>query len=89
MKTLKTNIINTREDLDALLGTPDYIPFMETLKGSMTCKVNVQVYPEGYGKPEYQGDILEPIWEDIEDLSTIERFGFTKEDFDNMESSVL
>jgi hypothetical protein len=54
---------------------------MEMLKGSMTRKVDIQTYPEGYGKPEYEGEKLEPIWQDVEDLSTIERFGFKKEDF--------
>ncbi len=35
-----------------------------------------------YNEPDYDGATLEPIWTDIEDLSTIERFGFTKEDFE-------
>lgn len=74
-------IINSRADLDSIKGTPEYDEFMRTLKGSMTRKQNVQVYPENYGTPEYDGPALEPIWEDVEDLSTIIRFGFTKEDF--------
>ena len=74
-------IINTREDLDALVGTPEHAEFMKMLKGSMTRKQNIQVYPEGYSQPDYQGEKLEPIWEDIEDLSVIQRFGFTKADF--------
>lgn len=74
-------IINTREDLDALAGTPEHEEFMKFLKGSMTRRQNVQVYPEDYNKPDYQGEKLEPIWEDIEDLTIIERFGFTKSDF--------
>lgn len=74
-------IINTREDLDAIIGTPEHEQFMQLLKGSMTRKQNIQVYPEGYNQPDYQGEKLEPIWTDIEDLSMIERFGFTKADF--------
>ena len=74
-------IINTREDLDAIAGTPEHEQFMQILKGSMTRKQNIQVYPEGYNQPDYQGEKLEPIWEDVEDLSMIERFGFTKADF--------
>jgi hypothetical protein len=74
-------IINTREDLDAIVGTPEHEQFMQILKGSMTRKQNIQVYPEGYNQPDYQGEKLEPIWEDVEDLSMIERFGFTKADF--------
>ena len=74
-------IINTREDLDAAQGTPAYDTFMAYLKGSMSRKQNTAVYPDGYGQPGYTGEIIEPIWVDVEDLSTIERFGFTKADF--------
>jgi hypothetical protein len=74
-------IINTREDLDALIGTPEHAEFMQMLKGSMTRKQNIQVYPEGYNQPDYEGEKLEPIWQDVEDLSIIERFGFVKADF--------
>lgn len=74
-------IINTREDLDALIGTPEHTEFMQMLKGSMTRKQNIQVYPDGYNQPDYEGEKLEPIWEDVEDLSVIQRFGFTKADF--------
>ena len=74
-------VINTRSDLDAIVGTPEHAEFMDRLKGSMTRKQDVQVYPDNYGMPDYDGEKLEPIWEDVEDLSTIERFGFTKADF--------
>lgn len=74
-------IINTREDLDAIAGTPEHEQFMQILKGSMTRKQDVQAYPEGYNQPDYEGEKLEPIWTDVEDSSMIERFGFTKEDF--------
>ena len=72
---------NTREDLDAIAGTPEHAEFMQALKGSMTHKQDTQVYPDGYNQPGYEGPKLEPIWEDVEDLSTIERFRFTKSDF--------
>ena len=81
MALLSKITINTREDLDAIAGTPEYDEFMQALKGSMTCKQDVQVYPEGYNQPGYEGPVIEPIWEDVEDLSTIERFGFSKADF--------
>lgn len=74
-------IINSRADLDAIQGTPEHEQFMQMLKGSMARRQNVAVYPEGYGQPDYDGPVVEPAWEDVEDLSTIERFGFTKEDF--------
>lgn len=81
MALLSKIVINTREDLDAIAGTPEHYEFIEALKGSMLRKQDVQVYPDGYGQPGYEGAILEPIWEEVEDLSTIERFGFSKEDF--------
>lgn len=81
MALLSKIVINTREDLDAIAGTPEHYEFIEALKGSMLRKQDVQVYPDGYGQPGYEGETLEPIWQDVEDLSTIERFGFSKEDF--------
>lgn len=74
-------VINTREDLDALQGTKEYDDFMQILKGSMLRKQDIRVYPNGYNQPDYQGEKLNPIWEEIEDLSIIARFGFTKSDF--------
>lgn len=81
MESTSKVVINTRSDLDALIGTPEHEQFMAFLKGSMTLKQDVAVRPEGYGQPEYQGEIIPPVWQDVEDLSTITRFGFTKADF--------
>ncbi len=81
MALLSKIVINTREDLDAIAGTPEHYQFIEALKGSMTRRQDMQVYPDGYGQPGYEGETLDPIWTDVEDLSTIERFGFTKADF--------
>lgn len=74
-------VINTRNDLDALKGSPEHDVFMAYLKGSMVRRQNTAVYPDGYGQPGYEGPAVDPVWQDIEDLSTIERFGFTKQDF--------
>lgn len=82
MALLSKTIINSRADLDAIAGTPEHTEFMAALKGSMTRKQDTQVYPDGYGQPGYEGETLEPIWEDVEDLSTIQRFGFSKSDFE-------
>lgn len=81
---MKKYIINTRADLDALAGTPEHAEFMRSLKGSMTRKQDTQTYPDGYGKPDYQGPALAPVWSDIEDLSTITAFGFVKTDFEGI-----
>lgn len=72
--------INSRLDLDAIQGTPEHSEFINYLKGTITQRRNIQEYPENYGKPDYTGEILEPIWEAFEDTSIIEKFGFTKED---------
>ncbi len=74
-------IINTRQDLDAIAGTPEHQEFMEFLAGSMTRKQDSQNYPANYNQPDYEGETLTPVWVDVEDLSVIENFGFTKADF--------
>jgi len=73
--------INTRKDLDNIQGTAEHAEFMNLLKGTMTRKQDIQNYPDNYEEPDYTGETLEPIWTDVEDLSTIERFEFTKGDF--------
>jgi len=75
------NVINTRADLDALQGTQAHADFMARLKGSMTRREDQAEYPDNYGDPDYDGPTVEPVWVEVEDLSTIERFGFAKEDF--------
>lgn len=74
-------VINTRADLDAIAGTKKHDEFMAYLKGSMTRKQNVAEYPDNYSDPSYDGPEIEPVWIDVEDITTIEQFGFTKEDF--------
>jgi hypothetical protein len=81
MQSQFKSVINTREDLEKVKGTPEHNEFMKFLKGSMLRKQDVAVRPEGYGQPGYEGEIIPPVWQDVEDLSTIERFGFTKADF--------
>lgn len=81
MAQLYKAVINTREDLDAISGTSEHTEFMKALKGSMTRKQDVAVRPEGYGQPGYEGETIPPVWEDVEDLTIIEHFGFSKNDF--------
>jgi hypothetical protein len=54
---------------------------MAFLKGTISIKQDTAVYPEGYGQADYAGDKIEPIWTEVENLSTIESFGFSKADF--------
>ena len=71
-----TIIINTRTDLEALKGTPDYLPALRTIAGTMETTVNTAEYPEGYGDPSYSGPSIEPMWTAVETLETIHRLGF-------------
>ena len=86
MQSLSKAVINTRQDLDAIKGEPEWFEFMAKLKGSMQRKQDVQVYPDGYNQPGYDGQKLDPIWDYVEDLSTIHSFGFDKSDFDDVKS---
>ena len=73
--------INTRADLDAMQGTPAYAEFIAYLKGTLTRRVNAQVYPEGYNNSLAEGaeGYLPPLWQDVPDDTTAARFGFTRE----------
>lgn len=84
MASLSNFIINSRQDLEDLKGTIYYTDFMKNLKGSIYRKQDIQVYPENYNSVEYSRERLVPIWEMVEDLSTIKHFGFEKSDFDNI-----
>lgn len=73
-------VINSRADLDAIAGMPEHAKFIANLKGSLTRRENVAIYPADYDhrlQPDQPGYIA-PIWADVEDLSTIVRFGFTR-----------
>ena len=48
----------------------------------MTRKQDIAVRPDNYSQPDYDGEVIAPIWSDVEDLSTIERFGFSKVDLE-------
>lgn len=77
---MRLPVINTREDLDAIKGTPLWYEFMVYLRGTLTTKVDTAVRPENYNQPEYEGAEIPPVWEDVENLSVVESFGFTKEE---------
>ncbi len=62
------SVINTRADLEALAGSEAYRDFIERLKGSMVMRVDQAEYPENYNQPEYDGDPIDPVWVEVEDL---------------------
>ena len=72
-----TVIINTRADLDALVGTPSHFEAMQALAGSMVTSMDMAVYPDDYGQAGYSGPVIEPDWVDVETLDTIRRLGFS------------
>lgn len=75
--------INTREDLDAISGTPEHAKFMDWLRGTMKRMEDRAAYPENYDNTLRPGDhgYVAPDWQEVEDLTVIERFNFSKEDF--------
>lgn len=78
-----TKIINTRADLDALKGSPAYFAALQAIAGTLETTMNTAVYPEGYGEPGYGGPEVEPVWETVETLDTIQHLGFaSRAEFD-------
>ncbi len=66
--------INTRNDLDAIAGTPAHDAFMTMLAGTLY---------------RLEKDDVAGTWCAIEDDSTIARFGFTRADFPGAEPPAL
>ena len=66
--------INTREDLDAIAGTPEHVAFMALLAGTLW---------------RLEKDDTAQAWVAIEDNSTIERFNFTRADFPDAQPPAL
>lgn len=66
--------INTRDDLDAIAGTPEHAAFMAMLAGTLW---------------RLEKDDANKTWVAVEDNSTIERFGFTRADFPDVKAPDL
>lgn len=66
--------INTREDLDAIAGTPEHAAFKALLAGTLW---------------RLEKDDTAQVWVAIEDNSTIERFNFTRADFPDAQPPAL
>lgn len=71
---MASNVINTRADLDAMIGTPDHDAFMAVLAGSLW---------------RLEKDDTTGVWRAVEDDATVERFGFTRADFPGAAPPVL
>lgn len=66
--------INTRADLDAIVGTPAHEAFMEMLAGSLW---------------RLEKDDAAQTWRAVEDESTVARFGFSRTDFPNAQPPAI
>ena len=73
-------IINTRSDLDSIAGTACHADFVAFLKGTLTRRADVRVYPEGYDHALKAGDegYLAPVLGDVADYTAAAHFGFTR-----------
>jgi len=67
-------VINTRDDLNTLTGTPKYDEFMTNLRGTLW---------------RLEKDDDTQTWVAVEDDSTIERFGFVRTDFPDVQPPEL
>lgn len=67
-------VINTREDLDAIAGTPEHVAFMALLAGTLW---------------RLEKNDTAQAWVAIEVNSTIERFNFTRIDFPDAQPPIL
>lgn len=63
---MESNAINSREDLDAIADTEKHTQFIKMLEGSIF---------------RIEKDSAAKKWIAIEDVSIIEKFGFTRDDF--------
>jgi hypothetical protein len=77
-------IINSRADLEALQGTPNWLPALRALRGTCTIRTDVAIYPAGYGMPGYNGETVEPQWQDVAHIAALDRFGLTQPQLDAM-----
>lgn len=59
-------VINTRDDLDAIVGTPEHDEFVVVLRGTLW---------------RLEKDDEAQAWVAVEDNTTVERFGFVRADF--------
>lgn len=78
------SIIATRQDLDALAATnpAEHSRFLSLLRASLTSRIDVAEYPEGYDSTmtEGQAGYVPPVWQDVSTPETVARFGFTPQE---------
>ena len=78
------SIIATRQDLDAIAATnpAEHARFISLLRASLTSRIDVAEYPEGYDSTlaEGQDGYIPPVWQEVSTPETAAHFGFTAEE---------
>lgn len=78
------SIIATRQDLDAIAATnpAEHARFISLLRASLTSRIDVAEYPEGYDSTltEGQAGYVPPVWQDVPSPELASRFGFTAQE---------
>lgn len=74
--------IATRSDLETLRGTPAYNQFLDLLRGTLTTRTDVQVYPAGYDSSLQIGSLgyLPPVWEERPTPEVAAKYGLTPQE---------
>ncbi len=81
-------IFNSKQDILSAVGSndPEVLKFLRLMKLGTKKMVDVAQYPEDYDQDLKEGDdgFIPKDFQEVEDLSTIELFGFTLEEVDSL-----
>jgi len=81
MKGIPKEIATKRDYLNLIADGYDVRGQLQVLLNTAKMMVDVQIYPKGYGTPEYEGEPIEPIWEEqTNERGKIFRIGCTVEE---------
>ena len=78
------SIIATRQDLDSIAATnpAEHSRFLSLLRASLTSRIDVAEYPEGYDSTltDGQDGYIPHVWQEVSTPETAAHFGFTAEE---------
>lgn len=75
-------IVNSRDDLDALRGGPAYLDALLALRGAARVLIDIAEYPANYSAGDYDGPVIEPLWQERQDTSALDKIGVTLEEIE-------
>lgn len=79
MRGLPKQIATKQDYLNLIADGFDVREGLQVLLNTSKMQVDVQTYPDGYGEPEYEGEALEPVWEEqLNRNGKIYRIGWTQ-----------